>query len=94
MAITLKYFKFWPASMAVRVALREVNQQQALQVNEVEMLNLEGNNARLRVKASADVRPAIIRALVAAQVDVLEVKRSHGRLEDIFMKFTQKEGAA
>ena len=31
---------------------------------------------------------------LAAQIDVLEVKKSYGRLEDIFLKITQKEGVS
>jgi len=64
------------------------------QVSAVEMTKLDGDRVQLQVKAAADVRPALVRAMVAAQVDVLEVKKSHGRLEDIFLKITQKEGAA
>ena len=64
------------------------------QVTEVQMVQLDGERAQLKVKAQADVRPAIVRALVAAQLDVLKVGKSQGRLEDIFMRFTQKEGAA
>lgn len=64
------------------------------QVTEVQMAKLEGERVQLKVKVQADVRPAIVRALVAAQLDVLKVGKSQGRLEDIFMRFTQKEGAA
>lgn len=64
------------------------------QVTAVEMVKLDGDTVQLKVKAQADVRPQIVRALVQAQIDVLKVGKSHGRLEDIFMKFTSKEGAS
>ncbi|MBL8951323.1 MAG: ABC transporter ATP-binding protein [Myxococcaceae bacterium] len=64
------------------------------QVNTVELTQLAGDRVHLQVTAAADVRPALVRAMVTAQLDVLEVKKSHGRLEDIFLKITQKEGSA
>jgi ABC-2 type transport system ATP-binding protein len=44
---------------------------------------------RLRVAASPDLRPKLVRALVQADVDVLRVDRAAGQLETIFMKLTQ-----
>ncbi len=64
------------------------------QVSEVNMVNLDGDKVQLKIQAQADVRPAIVRALVAANLDVLKVGKSQGRLEQIFMKFTNKEAAA
>jgi ABC-2 type transport system ATP-binding protein len=64
------------------------------QVKGVEMTKLEGDKVQLKISADADVRPAIVRALVQANVDVLKVGKSQTRLESIFMKITQREGAA
>jgi ABC-2 type transport system ATP-binding protein len=64
------------------------------QVRDVEMTKLEGDKVQLKIIADADVRPAIVRALVQANLDVLRVGKSQGRLENIFMKITQREGAA
>jgi ABC-2 type transport system ATP-binding protein len=44
---------------------------------------------RLRVIAPSDLRPKVVRALVAANVDVLRVDRAASQLESIFMQLTQ-----
>jgi ABC-2 type transport system ATP-binding protein len=64
------------------------------QVSEVNVVKLDADKVQLKIQAQADVRPAIVRALVAANLDVLKVGKSQGRLEQIFMKFTHKEAAA
>jgi ABC-2 type transport system ATP-binding protein len=64
------------------------------QVKDVEMTKLDAEKVHLKILADADVRPAIVRALVQANLDVLRVGKSQGRLENIFMKITQREGAA
>jgi len=53
-----------------------------------QLLRLEGELASLRVDASPELRPALVKALVAANIDVLRVDKAHGRLENIFMKLT------
>ena len=49
----------------------------------------EANLAVLRVDASPDLRPQLVRALVQADVDVLRVDRGSTHLESIFLKLTQ-----
>ncbi len=63
-------------------------------VANVELSKLDGEVASLRVEAPADARPALVRALVAAQVDVLRVDRASTRLEKIFLKLTHGKEAA
>jgi ABC-2 type transport system ATP-binding protein len=46
--------------------------------------------AHLRVQAASELRPAVVRALVAANVDVLRVDRAASQLESIFLQLTQK----
>ncbi len=58
-------------------------------VRNVEVL-ASGAASQLRVQAAAELRPALVRALVNAQIDVLRVDRAAGQLESIFMKLTQK----
>jgi ABC-2 type transport system ATP-binding protein len=48
---------------------------------------------QLRVHAPAELRPAIVRALVGANVDVLRVDRAASQLESIFMQLTQTRSA-
>jgi ABC-2 type transport system ATP-binding protein len=45
------------------------------------------------VQAAPDLRPAVVRALVGANVDVLRVDRAASQLESIFMQLTQKGNA-
>ena len=47
----------------------------------------------IRVKAPAELRPKINRALVAADVDVYRMERVAEKLETIFLKLTHKEAA-
>ena len=54
----------------------------------------EGGTATLRVEAHADTRPAIARALVAANFDLLRIDRGSERLEAIFLKLTHGKEAA
>jgi ABC-2 type transport system ATP-binding protein len=49
--------------------------------------------ATIRVDANPALRPQLVRALVAANVDVLRVDEAKGRLESIFMKLTGKPEA-
>ncbi|MBK7860830.1 MAG: ABC transporter ATP-binding protein [Archangiaceae bacterium] len=64
------------------------------QVSAVEVTPIDAQRVSLRIQASADVRPEVVRALVQANVDVFKVAKSLGRLESIFMKFTQETEAA
>jgi ABC-2 type transport system ATP-binding protein len=61
-------------------------------VSDVEILG-GGATSRLRVRASAELRPQLVRALVNANVDVLRVDRDAGQLESIFMQLTQTRNA-
>ena len=63
-------------------------------VTDVELARLDGEVAVLRVMTTQEVRPALLRALVAADVDVLRVDKSTGRLESIFLKLTHGEAKA
>src|SRR5499427_7171872 len=47
--------------------------------------------ATIRVRAPAEMRPSITRALVAADVDVYRIDRVGEKLESIFLKLTRKE---
>src|SRR5215471_700796 len=49
--------------------------------------------ATLRVRAPAEMRPNITRALVAANVDIYRIDRVEEKLESIFLKLTRKEAA-
>ncbi|MFO0598464.1 MAG: ABC transporter ATP-binding protein [Myxococcaceae bacterium] len=57
-------------------------------VNDVTVAKLEGEQATLRVMGSGELRPAIVKALVAADVAVLKVDKAAARLENIFLKLT------
>ncbi len=57
-------------------------------VTGVQLLRLDGELASLRIDAPAELRPALVKALVAANIDVLRIDRAQGRLENIFMKLT------
>ncbi|MCA1663014.1 MAG: ABC transporter ATP-binding protein, partial [Myxococcales bacterium] len=43
---------------------------------------------QLRVHAAPELRPALVRALVGANVDVLRVDRAASQLESIFTELT------
>ena len=51
-------------------------------------LRVDNGTSTLRVDAAAELRPALVRALVAANVDVLRVDRGKAELESIFLKLT------
>lgn len=61
-------------------------------VLEVTATEAEHGEVDLRVRASMDVRAALVRELVAAGVDVLRLDRGTSRLEEIFMKVTRATG--
>ena len=54
----------------------------------------EGEQLALRIEATADVRVALVKALVSADVGVLRIDRSTSRLENIFLKLTHQENAS
>lgn len=63
-------------------------------VTDVTVVKLDGERVSLKVEADAEVRPALVRALVAAGIDVLRVDRAATRLESIFLKLTHGKEAA
>ncbi|GMU60428.1 MAG: hypothetical protein AMXMBFR34_21910 [Myxococcaceae bacterium] len=63
-------------------------------VTDVTVVKLDGERVSLKVEAAAEVRPALVRALVAAGIDVLRVDRAATRLESIFLKLTHGKEAA
>jgi ABC-2 type transport system ATP-binding protein len=60
----------------------------------VELVRLDGELAVLRASTEADVRPALVKALVHADIEVLRIDKASGRLESIFLKLTHGEGKA
>jgi len=62
-------------------------------VKGVEVLRAQEGATQLRVQAAAELRPAIVRALVAGGADVLRVDRAASQLESIFMQLTQTRSA-
>ncbi len=63
-------------------------------VDGAQVLSESGGVAAIRVAAPADARPAIVRALVAANIDVLRIDRATEKLESIFLKLTHEKEAA
>lgn len=63
-------------------------------VRQVTTMREGGGVIQLKVDAAPDLRPSLVRALVAAQVDVLRVERGVEKLESIFLKLTHGKGAA
>ncbi len=49
---------------------------------------MEGDVSSLRLDVAPELRPALVKALVAANIDLLRIDKAHGRLENIFMKLT------
>ncbi|MGV3624729.1 MAG: ABC transporter ATP-binding protein [Archangium sp.] len=62
-------------------------------VGEVTLLKLEGDAAQLKVAVTGEVRPAIVKALVTAELQVLRVDRAAAKLENIFLKLTHGKDA-
>lgn len=54
----------------------------------------EGQVVCLRVEGAGELRPALVKALVVAEVPVLRVDRAEGRLENIFLHLTAGKGDA
>ncbi len=63
-------------------------------VTEVTVSKLDGDNAALRVVGVGELRPAVIKALVVAEIGVLRVDKGAARLENIFLKLTHGKEAA
>jgi ABC-2 type transport system ATP-binding protein len=63
-------------------------------VGAVRILAEAGELLTLRVEGAAELRPAIVRALVAAELDVLRIDKGAERLESIFLKLTHGKEAA
>jgi ABC-2 type transport system ATP-binding protein len=63
-------------------------------VTQVTVTKVDGEVTSLQVEASAEVRPALVKALVAADLEVLRVDRTATRLENIFLKLTHGKEAA
>jgi ABC-2 type transport system ATP-binding protein len=62
-------------------------------VKSVEVVRSDAQGAQLRVHAAPELRPAIVRALVQAGVDVLRVDRGASQLESVFMQLTHTRSA-
>jgi ABC-2 type transport system ATP-binding protein len=58
-------------------------------VGEVKVLREDDGVAALSLRASPDLRPRVVRALVENGVDVLRVDRGAARLESIFLQLTK-----
>jgi ABC-2 type transport system ATP-binding protein len=57
------------------------------------LVKLDGSNLSVRVDAKADIRPALVKALVQADIGVVRVDRAAHRLENIFLKLTHGKDA-
>jgi ABC-2 type transport system ATP-binding protein len=62
-------------------------------VGHVEHSTTEAGLVTLRLTCETDVRPDVVRLLVAQSLDVLRVDRTATRLENIFLELTQKKAA-
>ncbi len=63
-------------------------------VTDVTVNKLDGANASLRVVGTGELRPAMVKALVVAEIGVLRVDKGTARLENIFLKLTHGKDAA
>ncbi len=63
-------------------------------VRDVVVTRLENDQSTLRIEGEGELRPAIVKALVAANAGVLRVDRTAARLENIFLKLTHGKDAA
>ena len=62
-------------------------------VIDITMVKLDGQNLSLHVDAKNEIRPALVKALVQADVPVIRVDRAAHRLENIFLKLTHGKDA-
>ncbi|HEY0881166.1 MAG TPA: ABC transporter ATP-binding protein [Archangium sp.] len=63
-------------------------------VADVTVQRMDEAGANLRVMTTGELRPALIKALVAADVNVLKIDKAATRLENIFLKLTHGKEAA
>jgi ABC-2 type transport system ATP-binding protein len=63
-------------------------------VTDVTLVKLEGEVAALRALGVGELRPELVKALVAANINVLRVDKAAARLENIFLKLTHGKEAA
>ncbi len=58
----------------------------------VTLAGFENGEAFLRITVREDVRPALVRSLVGADLDVLRIDRGASRLESIFIQLAKDKG--
>jgi ABC-2 type transport system ATP-binding protein len=63
-------------------------------VKDVQVVQLEGGLATLKVTAPPELRPQLVKALVQADANVMRVDIERGRLEHIFLKLTHEKETA
>lgn len=63
-------------------------------VVDVTLMKLDGDTASLRIEGEGELRPELVKALVASGVNVLRVDKAAARLENIFLKLTHGKEAA
>lgn len=61
-------------------------------VTAVTVVREESGESSLRISARADLRPAIVRAIVSHGLDLLRIDRSSSRLESIFIQLARGGG--
>jgi ABC-2 type transport system ATP-binding protein len=62
-------------------------------VVDITLVKLDGQNLSLHVDAKNELRPALVKALVQADIPVIRVDRAAHRLENIFLKLTHGKDA-
>jgi ABC-2 type transport system ATP-binding protein len=62
-------------------------------VVDITLVKLDGQNLSLHVDAKNEIRPALVKALVQADISVIRVDRAAHRLENIFLKLTHGKDA-
>ena len=62
-------------------------------VHAASVVHQAGGRAQLRLEASTELRPAIVKALVEANLGVLRVDKATSRLESIFLRLTHGKEA-
>lgn len=60
-------------------------------VTDVTVTRMDGETSVLRVVGTGELRPALAKALVAADVPLLKLDKAATRLENIFLKLTESE---
>lgn len=68
--------------------------KQVAGVKVVELTRREGDHGSLRVEGDGETRPAIAKALIAANLGLLRLDKATSRLENIFLKLTHGKDAA